>query len=66
MTTATAASGPEKDHHPDCHYDALYCDGRLCWQAADAERRAVRALARYEECPNCGLPCDGHCNRDEQ
>ena len=59
--TATAADALDLDHHPDCHYGPLYCDGRLCRQAADAERRAIRAMARYEECPHCGLACDGDC-----
>ena len=57
----------EKQHHPDCHYDPLYCDGQLCWQAAENEQRAMAAIARYAECPECGLPCDGGCNeRDEE
>ena len=62
MTTATAATVLDKDHHPDCHYDALYCDGRLCWEAAAAQQRAIRTLARYDERPYCGLPCDGNCD----
>lgn len=55
----------ENEHHPDCHYGPLYCDGRLCWQAAEAEQRAMAAIARYAECPECGLPCDGGCNERE-
>ena len=55
---------PQDVHHQDCHYDAGYCDGTLCWHAAEADERALAAIAKYSECWYCGLPCDGSCEEE--
>jgi len=56
----------EDVHHRDCHYDAGYCDGTLCWAAAENDARTIAAIARHEECPVCGLACDGDCDEEDE
>ena len=57
---------PEDVHHQDCHYDAGYCDGTLCWAAAETNARAIAAIARHDECPLCGMACDGDCDEEDE
>ena len=56
----------EREHHPNCHYDVGYCDGLMCWENAEQERRAVAALAVHQQCWQCGLPCDGRCQAEPE